>query len=273
MKHFILPFLFLSINSFGQYFKYRWQYEICYGTQLNYGRTFEDVSKDALDVYWPVYKTELYKVKHEPFSVSNSVNFTFAFNWINTDKWMLRQSHGIFFERYAQKTTIELTDIGTGDTMWNENFTINDVGIGYQTIIEHRGLASGTHSNLVLFRKVGGGWSLGLGVHHSFKRIIDRPSNHHQNEYYVPRHGFRTNGTYWTNQLGISFRVEKGFDRFTWSLKLDQAAITLKKAENKGSNYFNDGYNIAATSTNLDFKFPLFIRTGVAINFGRIKKD
>ena len=66
--------------------------------------------------------------------------------------------------------------------------------------------------------------------------------------------------------------VNKTWKRLNIFLNLSQTVLTTKKNEDKGGWEYKDMQPMVPISQNLDFRFPLIIKSGIAIEFGRIKE-
>ena len=64
--------------------------------------------------------------------------------------------------------------------------------------------------------------------------------------------------------------IVKTFYRFNTFINLSQTIVTTKKEEKKGGFEFSNMQPMVPLSQNLDFRFPLVMRVGVAVEFKKI---
>jgi hypothetical protein len=265
--------LILPLTCFAQQDKFRFEIGLSNQTTINFGRTFEGVSAASLD-YYPVYQTEVYTVTHDVLNFSSGLNLSFSINWLNNRKWKLEQSFSFYYEKYSEKLTFELTDIGNGDSSLNNHYNTKDIPLGYRSSASFIGTTAGTINDLTLLRKTKSGFSIGGGLSYFYTVRRDHPTGLAFNyTHYIPYGLPRQRAAYRTHQLGAVFQMEKSWGRFAGFLKMNQSVLTLKRNSDKGGLHFEDGYTIATVSQNLDYRFPLFIRVGVKMGIDRISKE
>lgn len=270
-KTLVFILLFIPVLACSQFTGYRFQTNFSYQTMLDYGRTLYDVSSEYSSDFVPVYKTERYKVRNQPLGLSNALNISFSINWLNRDKWIIEQSISIFFEKYSEDVQFQLVDIGNGDTVGNEQHFTDQVKLGYRNGITYSGNSYGTVNDITLLYRLKSDLFIGGGISHLY-RIREEWIDYHNYTDYIPWGTPRTKPGYLTNQLAITFHLKKNWGRFSGFIKLHQSILTLKKEENKGAQFFEEGYTKGVVSHNLDYRFPMIIRAGLSIGLKKIRK-
>lgn len=264
----ILFFLFFCSTSFSQGDRYRLETSLNLQTITYYGtRKFKEVKQDPFAQ--SKYETEKYNTSYN-FSTSIGFNYKLGINWINTKGGhILRQSGFLFFEIYKEEANFELIDFEVGDTLEFPNPNISqDIQVGYRgtTVMQGLGIGAGTEM-LYLFKK--DNFALGGGLSFVFRRRSDYPV---ASDFYAPVGDNRQTYRYDTKQLGVVFQLERSYDMWKWYINLNQAVLTTKKQTEKGTWYFPDNEVLLPVSQNLDFRFPLTIQLGAAIQFWKVKK-
>lgn len=279
-----LFFLVISIsllsNSFAQdSTKYRFSFSVSAFSMMNYGlRDLKNVPSPLYEQYYKVYNTETYTLDYQNFSFSKGINFNISGTVLNTRKFYLKIGANVFFEKYKEKLTYTLTDIGDGSLVDFGNyippFTEEHVQLGYSEIItfSDNRMAAGALLGVVLFRKLKRNWNIGAGLFY-VTRVRSEWYDWKNPNSYGPWIDSRGGNSYWTKQIGVSMEVSKTWKRLNIFLNLSQTVLTTKKNENKGGYEFKDMQPMVPLSQNLDFRFPLIIRSGVAVEFGKIKSE
>jgi len=173
--------------------------------------------------------------------------------------------------------TFTLVGIGNGSIIdYSHPFNPGDVSVGYQQTIEFNSnyasksfLGQGFGGSLVLFRKLKHSFNIGAGIFFS-QRVRSEFFNGYNNENYYPTISPRGLNSYTTKQIGICIELEKTYKRYKGFVKLSQNILTVKRKDNFGSSEMNEN-KITPTSQNLDYRFPLIINVGIAIEFSKIK--
>lgn len=184
----------------------------------------------------------------------------------------------MFYEKYKEKLTYTLIDIGDGSLVdygvYTPHFTPEDIPLGYsETVTFNNGnrKAGGVIFDATLFRKLNNNWHFGGGLFYIYKLRYDWYDAEIANSY-QPWVLPRGSNSYSTKQMGLSAELQKTFYRFNAFLNLSQSIITTKKEENKGGFEYRDMQSMVPLSQNLDFRFPLIIKVGVTVEFGKIEE-
>jgi hypothetical protein len=256
-------FTICSLLSFAQDTQFRFQLSAGLTNRIYFGKSMERLSAPAND-YTPVYQTEVYNVRYKSPSVASGFYFQLGYNLLEFKKWKLRLSASASFEIYSDKLSFELTDIGNGDTIGMNTYLVQDVPLGYKGEAVHQGIRYAADYELMYLRKLPANFSLGLGIVHRYTASSDHPDYYSE---FSPLAGTRQALSYSTSQLGLAFQIEKQKNNFGWYLNVNQAFLTTKRT--KGAPYFDEGYSKYPLSQNLDFRFPLMVRLGASLNFGK----
>jgi len=258
----------IPILSSGQAPNYRFQLDLSFQSILNYGtRSFSSLEKDNESV--GKYQYEWYDIDYKNLTISNGFNLKFAVNWLNREKYVLRNSTSLFAEIYTEEVFYELVDFEIGDTAFFPNPDIvEDVELGYSGSAIFQGISYGVTHEILFLRKFKNRLGVGAGLSYTMRARNDLPD---YTSAYAPVSSMRTRPGYWTKQLGVSFQIERSLDKWSWFINLNQEVLTVKKEENKGALFFSDPFSKFPISQNLDYRFPLIIQFGGSFHFGKIK--
>lgn len=258
--------------GFGQD-QYRMQFDLSlHSTMFGGTRSFENVSRTTYSTL-SYYDWEEYSIDYKNFRFSGGLKIGFGFNWINSKNTILRQSISVFADIYNELITYELTDYQDDDSINMSPFpgqqTTYEIGDSYQANLNGMGL--GLINDLIYMRKLENGWNIGGGIAFNIIRRNDAVYKYYSSVY-GPNSAALGWGRYTTKQLGLLFRIEKSFNRWNIFLNLNQAVLTTKKEEKKGGDYYPESDKTHPISHNLDYRFPLMINFGTAVQFGKVKK-
>lgn len=257
---------------------YRFGFSISAFSTMNYGlKSFYNLETNSTwdEEYGKVYKNEKYTVDYQNFNFSKDFDLQLSVNWINNENYILRQSFSVFRGRATERATLTLT--GYGEKTGIENYSSiyqsdhqywsDNLSVGYQTKYKLESTYFGVMNSLVLFKKFsdnlnfGGGFSI-IGRYRSeFYPVYD--DGYLYGKSYVPY------DQYYTRQFCLSTQIEKNVGRFTGFIFLSQSLFILKK--NKGHHQVAEG-ELLAVSNNLDYRFPLYFKAGLTVNFKKLKK-
>jgi hypothetical protein len=271
---FISGFLFAQDST-----NYRFSFGVSGISIMHYGiRDLKNVPGPSQFEYQKVYNTETYQLNYENFNFSKGVNFNFGVFVFNNDRHALKIRANLFYEKFNENMTYTLTGIGNGSEVnygsYYTQYTSNNIKLGYSnqgTFIS--GFGVGSLLDIIYFKKIRNNFRLGAGC---FLKYLGRPDSYSylSGSKYIPiiSDAYRGFPYYSTKKIGISVELQKKLGRFNLNFNLSQNILTLKKDINKGAIYFNEYGSKTPISQNLDFRFPLIIKLGAAIEFGKIKK-
>jgi hypothetical protein len=257
--------------GFGQD-QFRLQFAMSvHSTMYGGTRSFEKVSRsDFKDMSY--YEYEEYSIDYSNFAFSGGLNLRFSLNWLNNEKNVIRQSISGFTDFYEEKINYKLTDFMVGDTnSYPNGLYQNDFDLGDENLALMNGVGVGLTNEIIYLRKLESNWNIGGGIAFNIIRRNDW-SYKWSYELYGPNHTRLTYGQYTTKQLGIILHIEKSFNRWNFFMNFNQAILTTKKEANKGGEYYPEQDRIHPISHNLDYRFPLLINFGTAVQFGKVKK-
>ena len=281
----IIIFLLISSLNFAQSkTNYRFSFGFSGVSVMNYGlQDLKNINPPHIDTP-PIYQTEKYDLDYQNFAFSYGYGFNFSTYIFNNSKYSLKCGANLFIEKYKEKLTFTLVDIGNGSEIdyspLGNKFDSNDAPLGYQQTIvfdSHYGNGNkfwgiGYGVDLILFKKLKNNYSLGLGLFYS-QRIRSEFFNGYNSNIYFPIVAPRGLNTYGTKQIGICIELNKTYKRFNGFIKLSQNVLTVKKKEKYGSSEMYTAYSSTPTSQNLDYRFPLIINIGIAVEFDKINKQ
>lgn len=267
----LIALLFVSSVSFGQD-EYRMQFGVsAHSTMFGGTRSFENVSRSGPQNI-TYYDKEVYSINYANFNFSAGLNFKFSFNWLNRGKGILRQSVSGFADFYEEKISYTLTDYEIVDTNYFPATWYNhDFQIGDENLARMNGLGFGLVNDLIYLRELKSNWKIGGGIAFNIMRRHDW-SYKWSYDQYGPNDTRLYYGQYTTKQLGLVFHLEKSFERWNIFLNLNQAFLTTKKEELKGGEYYPEVDRMHPISHNLDYRFPLLINFGTAVQFRKLKR-
>lgn len=270
MKSTLALIFLISSISYAQDSKYRMQASLGLFSVMNPGtRSFEGVYRIHND--YSVYETEVYDIDYKNFNLSSGFHLKVGWDWVQKKHYKIRQSTSFGLEIYQEEIDFTLKDIGFGDSVqYSPYLGSSIVEVGYS----EKATAPGggyVFTQEILFLRNHENISWGGGIAYTFRHRDDRAFNGSPiSEIYVPNSRAITFGQYRTHQLGIVFHIEKAFNRGMIYLNLNQQFLTIKKR--KGAEYFADGNELNPISHNMDFRYPLLIQFGGAIQFAKNKK-
>lgn len=248
---------------------------------MNYGlKDIKNISYSGAETT-PIYETEKYDLNYQNFAFSYGYGFNFGVYIVNNSKYSLKGNVNFFIEKYKEELTFTLVDVGDGSEIdyapYSHPFNYNDVSVGYSQTIDFNSdyalkslLGGGFGASMVLFKKLKHNFNLGAGLFYS-QRTRSEFFNGSDNENYFPIISPRGSNTYTTKQIGLCMELEKTYNRYKGFIKLNQNILTVKKKENYGSSEVNELTQSSPLSQNLDYRFPLIINVGIAVEFGKIK--
>jgi len=253
---------------------YRFGFSVSAMSTMNYGfKTFYDLetSSSSEAESRKIYKNEKYTVDYQNFNFSKDIDIQLSVNWINNDDYMLRQSFSFFYGSATERATLILTSYGEKTGVENFHpeyqFWADNLAVGYQTSFELKSTYFGFYNELILFKKLKNNFNVGVGI-----SVVGRSRNEWVPRFapgYLEHYIFDHFDDYYTRQLCVSGQVEKYFGQFSGFINLSQSVLTIKKF--KGHLQLDDG-ELVARSNNLDYRFPLYIKAGLTVNFKKIKK-
>jgi|GEM_PF-1250216 len=254
---------------------FRFNFGISGVSVMNYGlRDIKNISYSGAETH-PIYETEKYDLGYQNFAFSYGYGFNFGAYIVNNEKYSLKGDVNFFIEKYKEELTFTLVDVGDGATVDDLHpFSSSNVTNGYQQTIEFNSnhasksfLGKGFGGSLVLFKKLKHNFNIGAGVFYS-QRIRAEFFNGFSHENYYPTLAVRSQNTYTSKQIGVCVELEKTYKRYKGFVKLNQNILTVKRKNNFGSSEMNEN-KITPTSQNLDYRFPLIINVGIAVEFGK----
>jgi len=248
--------------------RYKFSVSISAMSTLNYGfKSFNDLNLSPYgESQLAVFKDEKYTVDYQNFNFSKDFDLQLSVNWLNSDKYILRQSFSVFIGKATERARLTLTTFGekTGvENVYPEyQYWADNLTVGYQSTYSIESNYYGIYNQFMLLKKFKNALNLGIGLssvrrfRQEFYPIFDAG--------YLSDRPWDPLDSYYTRQLCISTQVEKSKDRFTGFLNFSQSVLILKK--NKGHAQVPKG-EIEAVSNNLDYWFLLYIKAGLSFNF------
>jgi len=273
----ILIVINLSYSNAQQ--NYRFGFGVSGISIMHYGlKTFDNIDSPQNGHYYKVYNTEKYTIDYEKFTFSKGLNYQFYVNIIANPVYTLKLSSNLFTDNYSEKLTYTLTDVGDGSLVdygtFTSKYTSQDIPLGYSETLTYNSIkwkGVGYSFDLLFLKQLKYNFKLGGGLFYYYHRRSDFFSAY---EGYVPI-GFSIGSggnRYMTKKMGLSFELQKTYKRFNSFLNLSQTIITAKRASKKGGTDFYTDEPIVPISQNLDFRFPLVIKMGISVEFGRLSK-
>ena len=277
----ILYSSFAISHSFAQLnTNYRFSFGIFGASVMNYGlQDLKNIERPLYPEGYRIYKTEKYDLDYQNLAFSYGYGFNFSTYIFNNSKYSLKIGASLFFDKRIERLTYTLVDIGNGDEMETQNpispYNSNNVQVGYSNTITFGENGNGQKGSvygfdLIFSKKFKNNFSIGSGI--SYNHI----SRH---DYFIYHNGYLTNYggrgafIYETKKIGIALEVNKSIGRINAFIKLNQTIFNVKKKENFGGSDFNPSDFTRPTSQNLDYRFPLIINIGIAVEFDKINKQ
>ena len=284
MKRLItITFILISSITYSQQPEnFRFNCGISGVSVMNYGlRDIKNISYSGAETH-PIYETEKYDLDYQNFAFSYGYGFNFGAYIFNNSKYRLKGGINFFIEKYKEELTLTLVDRGDGTEIdyapYSRPFNSNNVSVGYSQTIDFNSdnsymsfLGKGIGVDLIFSKKLKHNFNLGVGAFYS-QRIRSEFFDGYKDDEYFPIITVRATNTYTTKQVGICIELEKSYKRYKGFVKLSQNIITVKQKENYGSVEINQLYQSSPLSQNLDYRFPLIINVGIAVEFGKIKR-
>ena len=263
MRQILTLIVLFSSFAFGQDDVYRFHFFAGLNSIVNWGE------KELNGVYQPSdayskYLSETYDVQYKKNNYSPGLVVGFGFDWVSKEKFVLRQEVSLFGNSVTEQINFEIVDIGNGDTTGRDDYSTNQVNVGYKNRVVGIGKSIGTKIGILGIYKRD---KLNLGLGFNWTRRFSEDLFYYGRGYNPWSHGRQTMN-YLTHQLDADFRIEYCFGRWSTFFNCSQKFVTLKKE--KGARYFDETVDVYPFSHNLDFRFPTTFTLGIQLNFKRI---
>ena len=267
MIRFYFNLLLLLTYSFSfaqQQTNYRFNASIGFHSIVNWGaEEFENLT-EPYDAYTK-YQSESYYIRYKSNNYSPGLAIGFGFDWISKPNYILRQEMSVFGNSVTERIDFEIVDIGDGDTTTRNDYSTEEVKLGYRGSVIDIGKTIGTKVGLLgMYVKDDVRLGFGLNWTRRFSEDVFRYGRG-----YNPWSWGRTTMNYLTHQLDVNIRFEYTFGRCSAFMSFSQKLLTLKSE--RGARYFYESTEIYPFSHNLDFRFPSMINAGIQLNFKKIK--